>query len=273
METKYVFIDIDGTLLSHEIGIPKSAMEALEKAKKNGHKLFINTGRVQSAVDDHLLAMDFDGFIFAAGGHIVVGEETLAEIVLTSQQLNHLFDVLNLQDVGIVWEGPEKSFYNWLALRYFRDRLDRKSDLPPQVQRHLVQENMVSPLSELDLETDKINKVSVFFQTLEQLHNLQAALPEEYFLIAYENNLSGEIIQRDIHKFSAVEKVLNYFEADVSQAMALGDSMNDYEMVKYSGIGIAMGNGDERLKAVADYTTFSVNDKGFYHAFKRYELI
>ena len=273
METKYVFIDIDGTLLSHEIGIPRSAMEALEKAKANGHKLFINTGRVQSAVDDELLAMDFDGFIFAAGGHIIVDEVTISEVHLSSEQLNHLFDVLNLQDIGIVWEGPEKSFYNRLALRYFRDRLDRKSDLPPQVLRHLMQENMVSPLSELDLNTDRINKVSVFFQTLEQMHNLQAALPEEYFFIAYENNLSGEIIQKDIHKFHAVEKVLEYFGADVSQSIGLGDSMNDYEMVKYSGIGIAMGNGDERLKAVADYTTFSVNDKGFYHAFKRFELI
>lgn len=273
METKYVFIDIDGTLLSHEIGIPKSAIEAIEKAKENGHKLFINTGRVQSAVDEELLSMPFDGFVFAAGGHIVVDQQVLFENHLSPVQLHHLFDILNLQDVGIVWEGPDKSFYNRLALNYFMDRLERKSDLPPQVQRHLVQENMVSPLSDLNLDKDKINKVSVFFQTLEQLHNFQEALPEDYFLIAYEKTLSGEIIPTGVHKFSAVEKILQHYQVDVSQSIAIGDSMNDFEMVKYAGVGIAMGNGDERLKAVADYTTFDVNDKGFYHAFKRYELI
>ncbi len=273
METKYVFIDIDGTLLSHEIGLPKSALEALAEARRNGHKLFINTGRVLSAVDEEILSMDFDGFIFAAGGHIVIENETIYQNNLSTEQLNHLFDVLNLQDVGIVWEGPDKSFYNRLALQYFRQRLERKSDLPPQVQRHLVQENMVSPLSELDLNNEKINKLSVFFQTLEQLHDLREALPEEYHLIAYEGNLSGEIIQKGIHKFFAVEKVLNHYQADISQSIALGDSMNDFEMVKYSGTGIAMGNGDELLKEVADYTTFSVNDKGFYHAFKKFGLI
>ena len=52
MSTKYVFVDIDGTLLSHHTGIPRSALEAIDIARRNGHKIFINTGRVKSAVDD-----------------------------------------------------------------------------------------------------------------------------------------------------------------------------------------------------------------------------
>ncbi len=59
----------------------------------------------------------------------------------------------------------------------------------------------------------------------------------------------------------------------MEDAMALGDSMNDYEMVKAAGMGVAMGNAHDKLKAVADYVTFDVDDAGLFHAMKYYKLI
>ena len=44
--------------------------------------------------------------------------------------------------------------------------------------------------------------------------------------------------------------------------MAVGDNINDMAMVEYAGLGVAMENGDETLKAAADYVTKSNNDDG-----------
>ena len=52
---------------------------------------------------------------------------------------------------------------------------------------------------------------------------------------------------------------------DASQAMAFGDSLNDLEMLKTVGVGVAMGNATARLKAIADDVCGTVDENGIYH--------
>ena len=49
--------------------------------------------------------------------------------------------------------------------------------------------------------------------------------------------------------------------------------MNDMEMIRECGIGIVMGNGDERLKAYADYVTADIDQDGVYQALEHYGLL
>ena len=55
--------------------------------------------------------------------------------------------------------------------------------------------------------------------------------------------------------------------------MAFGDSMNDYELVREAGIGIAMGNSVEELKAVADYVADDIDRDGVWKACRHLGLI
>ena len=55
--------------------------------------------------------------------------------------------------------------------------------------------------------------------------------------------------------------------------MAFGDGGNDIEMLRYAGIGVAMGNADDAVKAAADYVTTSVDDDGIMNALKHFGLI
>ena len=56
MDCKYIFLDIDGTLVDFQGMLADSALTALETAKSNGHKLFVCTGRQRSQIDPWLLA-------------------------------------------------------------------------------------------------------------------------------------------------------------------------------------------------------------------------
>ena len=273
MSTKYIFIDIDGTLLSHTTGIPDSAKEAIGLARANGHKVFINTGRVKSAVDAIIRSMPFDGMVYAAGAHVEINEKTLVEHQLDSKDLERLIELFEDQEVGYVLEGSSISYYNEKAIAFFNKRMENKQLLKPQVSRHLVQENMVAPLANYFARPTTINKCSIFADNNDQIYRLEEALDDKFQFIIYDENHSGEIILRGIDKSYGIRKVLEQFGADMSDAMALGDSMNDYEMVKAAGAGVAMGNAHDRLKAVADYVTFDVDDAGLFHALKYYKVI
>ena len=68
---KIIFLDLDGTLWTFE-KIPSSALEAIELARKNGHKIYINTGRTRCEVPQFLLDMNLDGYCFGAGSEIII---------------------------------------------------------------------------------------------------------------------------------------------------------------------------------------------------------
>jgi|LSQX01.1.fsa_nt_gb Cof subfamily protein (haloacid dehalogenase superfamily) len=272
MSTKYVFVDIDGTLLSHHTGIPRSALEAIDIARRNGHKIFINTGRVKSAVDDLLQFYPFDGFVFACGGHVEVNGDVLYKNELTEDEIKKALEIFETKNIGYVLEGPNISYYNDDAIEFFRKRrVKNEKELGPQVTRHLVQENMVYPIKHYYEDPQPVNKFSLFTKTNVELYEIEQLFGEDYEVIKYET--SGEIITRGINKSHGMRTVLKHFNADIKDTMALGDSMNDYSMVKDAEVGIAMGNGVDQLKAIATYTTFDVDDHGLYHAFKKFGLI
>ena len=57
------------------------------------------------------------------------------------------------------------------------------------------------------------------------------------------------------------------------EIMAFGDAENDIDMLEYAGIGIAMGNGDDGVKAVADFVTRDIDEDGIAYALKHFGLI
>lgn len=70
MNKKVVFLDIDGTFRDPVYGIPDSAVEAVENARKNGHIVIICTGRTMGLIPDDIDKNAFDGFIAGGGCHI-----------------------------------------------------------------------------------------------------------------------------------------------------------------------------------------------------------
>jgi HAD superfamily hydrolase (TIGR01484 family) len=83
----------------------------------------------------------------------------------------------------------------------------------------------------------------------------------------------GEISPAGINKGAALETVASRHGMSLSDTIAVGDSDNDRKMLERAGIGIAMGNAGESLKAIAGYTTSRLEDDGLAQAFQRCGLI
>ena len=78
MKEKLLFFDIDGTLVGFDQKMPASTKEALLRAKANGHKLFLCTGRCRTQIYPWLLSdYPFDGLVMCAGANVYVGDEQI----------------------------------------------------------------------------------------------------------------------------------------------------------------------------------------------------
>lgn len=91
METKYIFLDIDGTLVDFQGKLADSALEALKAAKANGHKLFVCTGRQRSQIYPWLLEkITFDGAVCSSGAYVMADGECIAGTCFSKEYMTFL---------------------------------------------------------------------------------------------------------------------------------------------------------------------------------------
>ena len=74
-------------------------------------------------------------------------------------------------------------------------------------------------------------------------------------------------------KQNGIDQIIRHFGIKLEETMAFGDGGNDISMLRHAGIGVAMGNANDNVKAVADYVTTSVDEDGIAHALEQFKII
>ena len=105
MNKKIVFLDVDGTLCNDEGLVPNSARDAVRAARKNGHYVFLCTGRSQAELYDFIMEVGFDGVIGAGGGFVTIGDETLYHKRVSNDDVKDLVDYFEANDVDFYLES------------------------------------------------------------------------------------------------------------------------------------------------------------------------
>ena len=128
-----------------------------------------------------------------------------------------------------------------------------------------------------DADRTQIAKAVFMSESAGMVAQLQADLGEHFHVVPGSMPLpggsNGEVGMRGTTKGSAILHLLDHLGADPATAIGIGDSWNDVEMFEVCGIGIAMGNADPELQALADEVTTSVTADGVYNAFVRHGLL
>ena len=91
----------------------------------------------------------------------------------------------------------------------------------------------------------------------------------EEFLIEYYYT---EITNENVNKWTAIEYLINKIGIDKKDVVAIGDNMNDREMIENSGLGIVMGNANPFMKICGDIIVADNNSDGVCQAFEKYIL-
>lgn len=271
---KIIFLDIDGTIRDFDGSIPDSAREAIAKARQNGHKVCLSSGRPYFQIPELLPGLTFDGVISGSGSYVAFEEECLCHkyitqftyLTLCNYLLQHgcVFELLTHKDNYIL----QQSMNEFLLVEQdiqtvLGENAAKFVDSPPVVIESL-------------LDVYEIEKILFFSDTL-SLEDVKRTWGTCFYIVPSSvpcgKRIAGEITPAAVTKAAGILSILEKSGHTTSDVIAIGDSDNDIEMLQLAGRGIAMGNGNDAVKAVADYVTLPLNEDGLYHAFVHEGLI
>lgn len=275
---KVVFLDVDGTLVDYENHLPKSAVKAIQKARQNGHKVYICTGRSKAEVYQELWDIGLDGMIGGNGSYVEHQGHVILHQLITLEQCRRIVDWLHSRKLEFYLESNNGLFASEEfaikaepAIKEYRRRKG-KEDADQATVATVFPEMIYNG----ELYRDDLNKVSYllgsyqdFLDTKEQFPDLENGT----WGGAGEIALFGDLGVKGITKGNAISHLLDYLGAKREDTIAFGDAKIDIPMLEYCEVGVAMGNGGTEIKAMADYVTDSVEEDGLYHAFVKLGLI
>lgn len=259
---KIVFFDIDGTLWDEDMQIPDSTKEAIRLLKEQGHKTFLCSGRARSNIcSKELLDLGFDGIVAACGNHIEMDGKILYENIMSHKQVKKVIYLLKECHMPVVLEGP---VYHWIDEEGFEE--------DPYI-LYLFKEmgDKALPLKGYSDEIH-INKFSADILEDTDYERVKKELRGEFMFLEHEGNVV-EFVPAGTSKATGIEWICNYLGIDHKDTYAVGDSVNDLDMLQFVEHGIAMGNGTDPAREVAEYITTDLKEDGIYHAMKHYGLI
>ena len=112
-DKKLLFFDIDGTLLTaYPWTIPDSTQQALKAARKNGHLLFINSGRTYTMLPDMIREMNFDGYVCGCGSQIYLHDKLLLSSSIPNPLCREIVERLRKSRLPACFERPDKILYD-----------------------------------------------------------------------------------------------------------------------------------------------------------------
>ncbi|MBN2919338.1 MAG: HAD family phosphatase [Lactobacillus sp.] len=277
MNHKLLFIDIDGTLFDHaKDAIPESAKNAILSAKSKGHKIFLSTGRPYADIDQEILNLPLDGMIVSCGAVVYVDNKPIYCKTYPQKELISLIQFMLDNNIGFSLDGIRKNYlteeaFNCLSSLMFKNNEDS------ELSRAMMAKNNCFPFEDMKEEDLKeVVKISIFTKNKESCEKLFQKIPESLTGFMYKNkhlNLyNGEISIKGITKATGLKKITTYLSKNIKDTIAIGDSLNDLDILQEAGLSICMGNGADECKEIADFTTKHISDDGLAYALKHFNL-
>ncbi len=241
MKTYVIFLDVDGTLVDWSYIPTQRVTEAIVKAQKAGHKIFINSARQKRTVPQPIKdIITPDGYVCTTGQYVEAEDKLLQNVALSPEVAKLGIDIIK-----------RKKYSCNITLNEYEIPSDKGV--------------FDEELAMKEAEAGRIVK----FGIRETLDDEAVELLGKHLVLYQYTPDWCETALRGFDKGKGIKLVMDYYGLDMSQSIAIGDSANDMEMIQAAGIGVAMGNADPKLKAVADYVTDDLADDGVATALEK----
>lgn len=275
---KIVFLDVDGTLINYDAICPASAIEAVDRARARGHKVYICTGCSKAEIEQRSLP-ELDGMIGANGGYVEDDGQVVMHQALSVAQVTRIVDWCNERELGFYLEANSGMYINhWFEVQapatMYRYAKGKGAD---DAAAQAAGQNFVNSMIRTDdLYRDDVNKVSFILSSYQDHLDSRSEFPDmeaNTWGGKDEQALFGDLGPKGITKRRAIETLLKFLGADQADTISFGDAKIDLSMFELCAFNVAMGNGGPEVKAAADYVTDDVDDDGLFNAFRHLGLI
>lgn len=271
MGIKLVALDMDGTTLRSDVTLADITRQTIEAAADHGIIVVPTTGRCFNSLPKEIRQIDSIRYAITSNGAQVTDikqRKSLYKNPLTSQEVSQIIALTGAFDVMVEAYIDGRIILKKECL----DHLERYN-IPKQYWDFYRQtciavsgkNGFASYLKDGDIE-----KFNICFHRLEErpvLAGLLEAKTKTTVTQAAENNL--EVTNATANKADGLRQLAEYLGISQQEIMAIGDSNNDYAMLKYAGISVAMGNAADRIRQISDYVTKSNDQDGVAWAIKK----
>lgn len=246
-ELKVAVFDVDGTLFDYRNHrIHETTVQAIHALKRKGFTIVVATSRSYPELSEDLLSRIAADYYVAASGNCIQDAQgrVLFSARFTYEQVERVKNLALKYDMGLtlkyghcncLYTYPfemQKIFCNIGHTRcpsiYYEDMNFHHSELP--VGFTIWGEN---------------GKRDLFCDAL-------AAYPNDYRMEKFQNGVVADIFHPHTNKMTALADLIRRLGFSAENCIAFGDGGNDVEMIQWAGVGVAMGNACDELKAVAD---------------------
>ena len=238
---KAIAIDLDGTLLNSDKSIAPLSLEMLREAERRGWLIAISTARpvraIRWAVPD-----EFGSYYWAAcnGAWILKNGQIIQRTEIPHTTVSQM--IRSLQDHGLRFQVEAE------------DKLFSDCELPAGFAGECYG---LDHLGDID-----VCKVIVNTHSDDETQIAQELIPSGCAGVVTDGGNLVQIAHSGCNKLAAVQSILKRERIELEHTIAFGDDNNDVELLRAAGCGVAMANGTDALKQVADHITATNDEDG-----------
>ena len=249
---KILFTDLDGTLLNNESRVVGKMRQALVDMCRAGHVLVLSSGRPLDSILEVMkeAGLDFPGmYVIANNGTLIYdcdNKKSLLELRVSYEDVTGIWELATKSGIHVQTYTATQiiSAKDNKEVQYYR----RKIHMPL-----LLAEN---PLDVLEKEPYKI--LCIDLEDHDRIEGFQTKVHERFgerLQTVFSNPYYLEIFVKEAGKGNGLKFLCEYLKVPVENSIAAGDAQNDISMLEVAALAVAMCNGDEDIKAMADVIT------------------
>ena len=261
MGIKLIAFDLDGTFLDPKKNIPPDNIRALEEAAAKGVVIVPATGRIVGGVPQQIRELLFIRYYVTANGAFVYDALEDKAVARAEIPLEEALSLLRYEDgLGIPYDCYQDGWGYMSAGMQARAR-----DFVPD-----------PGILELVLRQKggSVQKLQFYFTDMQerarQLEELPGMFPSMAFTTSVPFNI--EVNSSAATKGQGLAALCRRLDIRPEEVLAFGDDRNDADMIRFAGIGVAMENAIEELRAAADWVAVSNAEAGVARGIERFVL-
>ncbi|MHA6534676.1 Cof-type HAD-IIB family hydrolase [Paenibacillus sp. BAC0078] len=257
MTKKTIFFDIDGTIYDEEKRVPATTKEAIAELKRRGHNVAIATGRAPYMFEDLREELDIHSYVSLNGQYVIFEGEVIYRNPLDRASLQKMTLFAEKQDHPVAYVDAVGMSVNVAEHEYIKTSIGSLK--------------MAFPMYDAGYYLQNDIYQAMLFCPQESQIVYEERFPEFNFI--RWNPLCMDVLPGNGSKAAGIEQMIKRLGARMEEIYAFGDGLNDLEMLSLVGHGIAMGNAEDEVKAVARYVTKHVSENGILEGLRMVGLL
>ena len=288
---KLIAIDLDGTLLNSYGTISEEDKIALKRAIEKGIKVVLTSGRGTMSVKNFANELDIQGEIICGNGAIIynlqedkiiynqyIDKKKVLQIIKICEDNSIYYNVFTEDTILTSSLAYNVLFYNQENVKK-PDNKKTNINIIPNIYKYIEEREkedylkicicdknniIFGGIMKKLQEVKNVNVMEVAHMARKLIANGTDYVPVEYYIT--------EIMNQNADKWNAIEFLIKELGIDRSEVIAIGDNVNDEQMLKNAGLGVAMGNSAPYIKEMAKEVTLDNNSGGVRNIVEKYLL-